>query len=246
MAQSDLITSTPIVRSKKPRVGSNVCPMCDVEIRDGVDYMPCSVCELCFCTMCCKINPALLFALKEDKGQNLKWTCNSCKQNFPCMTGLRNELKLIGEQTSSRLSAVEKNLAMIDTNIKDKVKDEVSAMKSDIVCNIHKEIEEKLQDSVRKEVREIEDQKSRVLNLICFNLKESESKESEVRKSHDVGKFRELCGLLGVKDIDIKLCFRLGNRRNGTCRPLKVIMNNKKHPNRKEFKCNTNKIPMQY
>ena len=144
------------------------------------------------------------------------------------MTGLRNELRSIGEQTNSRLSAVEKGLTLIDENINSKVKSEVSSMKTDIVNSIQKEMQDKLQDSVRQEVREIEDQKVRALNLICFNLGESESKEPEVRKEHDMRKFRELCSLLGVENVDIKLCFRLGNRHDGSTRPLKIILNNKK------------------
>ena len=149
------------------------------------------------------------------------------------MTGLQNELKMIGKQTDSRLSAVEKNLACIDNNINSKVKAEVSALKSGVVHDIQKELKETLQDSVRKEIREIEDQKLRVLNLICFNLIESDSRDPEARKEHDIRKFCEMCDLLGVKNVDVKLCFRLGNKQNNTNRPLKIILNNKKQ--RKEI-----------
>ena len=103
-------------------------------------------------------------------------------------------------------------------------------------------VKENLQSHVRDEVREIEDQKTRTLNLICFHLPECKSKNSEERKQYDTQKFSNLCEQIGVSNPDIKLTFRLGNysSSNPNPRPLKIILNNKKQ--RKDIIDNTIKI----
>ena len=240
-----LHSSTPITKKqslKRARVSSNLCPKCDKQINTGTDSMTCSICELDFCLDCSSISPTLLMALKEDKTENFKWTCNTCKQNFPSMTSLKTQLRSIEENTQTRLAKVEEKITTLDSGIDDKISNKITYLKSDVVKEIKDEIKGNLQSEVRTELREIEDQRQRTLNLICFNLEESTSKTSEVRKDHDLKKFKELCEAIGVKDVDIKLSFRLGNFHSGSTkpRPLKVIFNNKRQ--RKEIVDNTMKI----
>jgi hypothetical protein len=56
----------------------------------------------------------------------------------------------------------------------DKIKEEVVEIKPKIVDEIKDEKRATLQEGVRREIREIEDQKTRAFNLIVFNLPESE------------------------------------------------------------------------
>ena len=242
-------SSTPITRKqslKRARVNSNLCPRCDKQIGTGTDAMTCSVCELDFCLDCSSVSKALLVALKEDKTQNFKWTCNMCKQNFPSMSSLKTQLQSIEENTQTRLAKVEEKLTTLDSDMDVKIGDKFTSMKSTVLKEMKEEIKDEikgnLQSEVRTELREIEDQRQRSLNIICFNLEESTSKVSETRKDHDLRKFTELCEAIGVNDPDIKLLFRLGNYRPGSAkpRPLKVIFNNKRQ--RKEVIDNTSKI----
>ena len=50
----------------------------------------------------------------------------------------------------------------------------------------------------------------------------------------------ELCKVIGVDEPDLKVAFRLGNPKEGVVRPLKVVMNNKKH--RKNILDNASKL----
>jgi hypothetical protein len=77
------------------------------------------------------ISPALLSTLKEDTTQNIKWTCNDCKQNFSCMTGLSQQLK-----TNSRISKMERNMEDINTDIGFRVKNEVASLKTGLVDEV--------------------------------------------------------------------------------------------------------------
>ena len=115
-------------------------------------------------------------------------------------------------------------------------------MKKDLVEEVTSHIKSTLQDDVRKEIREIEDQKQRALNLIIFNLPESRSGNSDDRKEFDKHSFKSLCELIGVNEPDIKVSFRLGNQREGSNRPLKIVMNNKKE--RKQILDNASKMKL--
>ena len=159
------------------------------------------------------------------------------------MTNLKTQLKTIEENTQSRLTKVEDRLANIDVSMDAKMDVKLKTMKGDLATEITNKVKETLQNEVRTEIKEIEDQKQRSLNLICFNVPEcSDSKSGEDRKKHDITTFIRLCEYIGVKDPDIKLAFRLGNYKSGSVkpRPLKIIMNNKKQ--RKDILDNTSKI----
>lgn len=236
-----LASSTPLTKNgKRARVGSNSCPKCEIELNEDVQCICCSICELNFCLKCTNISPALLDALKEDVSQNFKWTCNGCKQNFPCMTGLASQLKTIEQKTDSRILNMEKKMEHMKDELDSKVKEEVNILREGLIDDVKKDIKQSLQDDVRKELYEIEDQRQRALNLLIFNLPESNSKNSIERKTHDNTKLSELCTLIGVKDLDIKVMFRIGNPKEGVNRPLKLVFNNKKH--RKDVLDNASKI----
>jgi hypothetical protein len=55
-------------------------------------------------------------------------------------------------------------------------------------------------------VREIEDQKTRAMNLIFFNMIESEDKNSIARNDHSL--INEVCTLIKIQEPDIKIAFR--------------------------------------
>ena len=119
----------------------------------------------------------------------------------------------------------------VKTEIKSSLQDEVKTeIKSSLQDEVKTEIKSSLQDEVRKELYEIEDQRQRALNLIVFNLPECQSRISSERKKYDNAKYMELYKVIGVDEPDLKVAFRLGNPKEGVVRPLKVVMNNKKHP----------------
>ena len=108
-----------------------------------------------------------------------------------------------------------------------KVKEEVSTLKTGLVNDVKAEIKSSLQSNIRTELKEIEDQKQRALNLILFNVPESKSENSLKRKKFDNDIFTELCNAVEVVEADVKVAFRLGNPKKETHRPLKLVMNNK-------------------
>ena len=242
-ASSKMLCSTPIApsrREKRPRLGSNSCPKCDKHLEGSDDALLCSICELGYCMDCTNISRPLFIALKQENPENCMWTCNGCKQNFPSLTGMKKQLKTIEETTNTKLATIEHKMGAIGSVIKEQVQEEIINIKPSLIETIKGEIKSTLQDDVRKEVREIEDQKIRAMNLILFNVPESSSESSEIRKEHDGKMLNELCAFIKVENPDIKTMFRLGNRSSRHTRPLKLIFNNKKQ--RKDILDNANKL----
>ena len=66
----------------------------------------------------------------------------------------------------------------IHVDMGEKVKEEVSTLKTRLVNDVKAEIKSSLQNNIRTELKEIEDQKQRALNLIIVNVPESKSENS--------------------------------------------------------------------
>ena len=140
---------------------------------------------------------------------NFKWTCNGCKLNVPSLISMTAQLKSIEDTTISRLSIIEDKMNEMQHGMSDKIKEEIEEIKPKVVDEIKNEIRATLQEDVRREIREIEDQKIRAFNLIVFDLPESE--DVSIRKDQDLKRFYELCSTIKVQEPEIKLLFRLGN-----------------------------------
>lgn len=106
-------------------------------------------------------------------------------------------------------------------------------LKTVLVNDVKAEIKSSLQNDIRTELKEIEDQKQQALNLIIFNVPESKSENSLERKKFDNDIFTELCNAIEVVEADVKVAFRLGNPN----KELKLVLNNKKHRKKHHRKC---------
>ena len=68
-------------------------------------------------------------------------------------------------------------------------------MKEDVIKQVSESVIDNLKQEVRNEVREINDQKSMVMNMIVFNLQESELENSENRINVDKMNFTQILTL---------------------------------------------------
>lgn len=100
-------------------------------------------------------------------------------------------------------------------------------MKSTVIDEVTEGIRNNLRLEVRAEVREIDNQKARAMNLIVFNLEEAESPSSETRKREDINSFNTICSAIGVEVEEVNSAFRIGNRDPDKTRPLRITLNNR-------------------
>lgn len=120
------------------------------------------------------------------------WFCSNCLTAFP---GVRNIMIKMGsledkyEKLEKRVDSLEKQPSTV----------------------------ENVQEVVRDEINEIRDIESRRLQLICFNMPESESMDPTERKTEDESKLKSLIDddmKLRDKGIEIESPVRLGKIRN--------------------------------
>ena len=81
-------------------------------------------------------------------------------------------------KTHNRISIHEQKMDDIHVDIGEKVKEKVSTLKTGLVNDVKAEIKSSLHNNIRTELKEIEDQKQRALNLIIVNVPESKSENS--------------------------------------------------------------------
>ena len=77
-------------------------------------------------------------------------------------------------------------------------------------------------------MKELQERENRKNNLVVYGIPESKNTTSEGRKLHDTTCFKEICdNTLGI-EVEIKSSTRLGAKKTGTDRPLRVeLVDNK-------------------
>ena len=76
-----------------------------------------------------------------------------------------------------------------------------------------------------KELQECENRKN---NLLVYGIPESKNNTSEGRKLHDIICFKEICDTIFGIEVEIKSSTRLGAKKTGADRPLRVKLANNK------------------
>lgn len=74
-------------------------------------------------------------------------------------------------------------------------------MKEEVIKQVSESVIDNLKQEVRNEVRETDDQKSRVMNVIVFNLQESELENSENRININKMNFTQICNSIGLRTL---------------------------------------------
>ena len=115
------------------------------------------------------------------------WTCRGCTQNFPSINKVNSSLVTLDKNNDLRLLSLEEKIDNLDSTVNNKIHEGISQMKSEVVDEISERIQQKFTIEVRVDVREIDSQKSRAMNLIVFNLTESECDDSEDRIKEEKG-----------------------------------------------------------
>ena len=152
----------------------------------------CNFCEHWFCLTCSKLKKVVYQALKESP-ESLMWFCISCLTTFPGVKKMMIKVTNLEEKydkLDERINKIEKQ----PNNV------------------------ENIEEIVRQEVREVRDIEARRLQLVCFNLPESLSLDSETRLMDDEQSLKTTINndmRLNDKNIEVDNLIRLGRRPEG-------------------------------
>ena len=184
--------------TKVNEVNNSICGSCHINIGDHDDSIQCDHCHLWNHVKCSGMDIKTYSHLA--KLDSFDWTCVKCKSEIRLLKEeserIRNEnifLKKENETLKNRLTTLEKRLEDLKVELK-----------NDIVSD------------VLKELKEVDEKKSRESNLIIYNMPESLSNDAKERKIEDE-KLCEKIFLEGVKverqDFSIDGIIRLGKSR---------------------------------
>ena len=165
------------------------------------------------------LSKGLYSCLIKGELDDFGWDCKCCKSLFPSLDNISKVLHDIRTQHDSRLSTVESRLDQFEEKTKDSLQEYVTNLKSDIIDSIKEDINA-LVDSRHSE---LEDRRRRELNITVFNLPEHNNPLDSDNKREDEADMKFTGNKLGIQDLNIVICFRLGKKLPNRIRPLKVI-----------------------
>ena len=190
------------------------CESCQESFSDENDQLiECDRCELWFCLSCTGMDPKH-YELLNDKtlAKNFLWMCGNCKA--PALKAVKTD-KDIETRCNEFLG-----------KFRVEVKEELKVVKEDIAdlkatSESHKvDLQSMKKDVLEEAIREVQERQKRNLNLIFYNVEESDEEDPQERKKEDL---RILNGVLRQIGINANLMnpTRLGKSEEAS-RPLRV------------------------
>lgn len=165
------------------------CHGCNKMLSKNGNGICCNFCEHWYCLTCSKLKRMVYQALK-DSPDSLMWFCLSCLTAFPGVKKMMVRVTPLEdkcEKLEERVGKLEREPTAIDN----------------------------IQEIVRQEVREIKDIEARKLQMVCFNLPESQSEDQENRIIEDQTNLKTVIDEdmhLHEKGIEVDNLVRLGRR----------------------------------
>ena len=191
------------------------CHMCKKTITMENDGIKCNFCEHWLCYPCSKLKRVVYQALRESP-DNVMWFCDYCCTAFP---GVKKVMVQIGS-LEDKYTNLEERVDKLEENSQN---------------------EKKIKEFCRKELLEQQEIEKRKLNLVVFNVPESEEQSPESKKADDIEKINELLDgpmKLDAEYIQIQNPFRLGALKAGKPnepqkpRPIKITVDSFDHKNK--------------
>ena len=223
------------------------CIKCDQNVGSNTDAIQCSCCDL-WQHKACGIDEdiwKLVTATQKNQGDSAAtWLCKVCicvKKKFMAdLTSLTARFELQESRMDvqeNKLLIQENKLLNLEKINKDKEEENQQLIKqnTDLQKTVedlkkqvsdYKEVTAKAEDlNIKTVMDELSDQETRKFNLICHNVPESTSHDSEFRKQHDLQFSENMINHMGlpIGGRNIATIKRLGRRTNANPRPMMIV-----------------------
>jgi hypothetical protein len=224
--------------SQEVLLASIPCKQCQVNFVNESDRMiECDRCKLWECLACSGMDESLYQSLNDDNiGPYIHWYCRKCKESAMKAISTDNEIEVRCEQFFSKfreeilgeINTVKKDISELKNNQVQQSKN-IAELRSEIeernqkqVEGFRSEIEEKSQKQMEQAIKEVQDRQERKLNVIFFNVDESEAEDTNQAKQDDLAALRGILDSIEAK-VPLANPIRLGKKEDSTtARPLRV------------------------
>ncbi|KAL1447087.1 hypothetical protein WDU94_006591 [Cyamophila willieti] len=177
------------------------------------EFIQCSKCETPQCYTCADVSVTELAALRK---KNIKFECSAC-----CTNEGRKSKEPTDKTLIDVVTAIQQQVTALQVTIQELKNNSMSAQTSQ-----QSNCQSNDMDDV---ITEINERNKREKNVIIYDVKESESNDTNERKSHDDRKVKEMVTKLGLNPVSIKNIIRLGklDSNSNRDRPMKVTLSTK-------------------
>ena len=212
------------------------CKLVSLNVNDAT--VACDRCGDIICNNCAKLSKTECSLIRRNK--TVHWYCQDCQQ--PALSAVKSE-KMVEEKCSSMFSVFKAEMeetnkqelrkrAEMEENHKKELsllRSELHSLRNELVemkAHLHKTEnsdytegkgrKEVISDLASESIRELLDRERRKLNLVWFNVPESNASDAEF--------ITDCCAKALNVAVDITACKRLRSKDATTCRPLLVTV----------------------
>lgn len=213
-----------------PDIGSgSPCKTCKKQVGDGprAEAIQCDRCVAWLHLRCTKLNKEEYEFLTTHPKTTINWFCDVCRKEL--LTGEGGQDDRIAQQGAkidtlmhviqtmqSQMVDMQTSMAMVLDN---------SAKKETTV-----EVEKKVETQVTEALEDQQEKEEKKNNIMIFNLPESRSDDEDQEVEDDIKVVKEVMSIvhpnIGADTISDKTITRLGRRKEGKTRPIKVYFDN--------------------
>jgi hypothetical protein len=187
------------------------CQVCKKSFEDTDDKLiSCDRCDKWFCLTCSGLDPQVYdFLNDETTGNSIMWLCGECKA--PAIRAVKADME------------IEARCTEFLTKFQEEVKEEINQVKTEVrelKINQETNLKEMKKEVIEEAIKEVRERQERSLNLIVFNVDESNTDDAEESMREDMRKLSNILKKIGV-NATLANPTRLGKKENNN-RPLRV------------------------
>lgn len=240
-------TSSPICSQGKPRSQRlrnkirnrfelDTCKLCGEANPEQI--VECEYCEEWVCQVCAEITEDE-FDILSKPNSKMHWFCESCTEPALALLKKREGDKMVRDLYQQYLTPFVEEINRKMRKLEDElitVKNEASEMRKKLTSDKETETTKapnqeaaKIanQEAAKIGIKEIADREARSKNLLLFNVPESKSDDSPTRKEEDEALVKTLCKDVLELDVPFSQTTRLGPKKAGHSRPLRITVESK-------------------
>lgn len=190
--------------SKEDDGENDNCGTCKAKVKENQHGLMCEVCDRWFHCGCEQVGAKEYVKIME-LSDIVAWSCRRCRGQQKDMKvmikKLKEEnmiLKVENEELQKRLLAIESKVESIEKGV-----------------NVEETLIEEISERVLEVVREEEDKRNRLNNLVLFGVHESDKEQGYDREQDDKERCNEIFDIgVGIGNVEIEQVIRLGKRNS--------------------------------
>ena len=167
----------------------NPCTECESDIYDHDPALQCDLCEKWYCNQCLGLSNSVYGFMNSSKvSDGIMWFCKHCRKTLPATKKILQRL----DDLESKQINNEKQIKSLQKCIEEKSKTLQSHVPNDQSSNTDKAESVNVASIISQVLEEQQEREKRKLNIVCFDIPESEETSPETRREDDAYRIQKI------------------------------------------------------